>query len=1340
MSTSRERCHDTRGKSSPAVRANAVGYAKYVGRVGALAVALGVGAAVATTPGVAWADDTAPPATSDDATQPNDTDPPGPEAGPPVDGNAGDDATTTIGDTTTITTGTQTVTTIGGGTTPEVTISHSGVDTSGEDEQEEQGDEGAADTIVIEEVPPTPADTALPTAPPAAQNNAPTGPAGRDDASPPAPELMRGELEAGAGDTTPPTGGTQTARIFTIAADEDSTAQANAFQANTFSTLDTPAPPPALAPAPAPDLITSLLTIPATFINVAVNLVTAALAPIVGPGGPFENAALFGALVWIRRETNRALGNSTPILNPQQTSQDLDDREVHGTLGPPDPDGDPLTYTVPVTGDGAPVNGTVTIDQANRTWTYTPDTGYSGGDTFTVSVTDAAGGFHLHAPGQSHTATAEVSVTVAPPVDTNSPPVADGLEPSTVDEIDQFTGVVKGHLNVTDPDAGDTVTYSLANPVDPAIGVVEVNEATGAWTFTPEPEARLDVFRLQADDAVDFTVVATDGEDSIDVAASAPIDPAEAVVTDTIAVGDTPTGVAVSGDRAYVARFFDGTVTVIDTTTNTVVDTDPSTTDVVDPIRVGTQPVAVAVSGNRAYVANYGGTVSVIDTTTNRVIDTIAVGNSPAGIAVSGDRAYVANLGDGTVSVIDTTTNTVIDTDLSTPDVVDPITVGNRPAGIAVSGDRAYVTNYVDGTVSVINTTTNTVIDTDLSTPDVVDPITVGNVPQGIAVSGDRAYVNNYGDGTVSVIDTTTNTVIDTDLSTPDVVDPITVGNTPITVAVSGDRAYVTNHGDATVSVIDTTTNTVIETVPVGASPYGVAVSGDHIYVANQDGTVSVITSAHAGPELTPNEDGTFDMVLRYGGDGEFEDVVIPAAGEPGAPSYWRVVSQTYNPETGVLEAVLEPTLGAQLIAGQGQTISDYFTLQATPASSLAPATFTSFSLMAAPDTFETLDAGPSTPLPQPPGATLQVVEGAITVGDEPAGIIVTDDFVYVVHFVENGSVTVIDASDNTIVGNIPVGDSPAFATLVGDRLYVVNSSGLGSGAPSTVSVIDTTTNTLVDADAVTLEPFGLTPVASPDGTRVYIVFPNTGVYVLDTTDPDHPILVDADISTPEVDPIQLVPANTQTDIHQLGGGTLNADGTRLYVPRLHVKSTFDDQGNYVSSEYVDSHVLVVDTTTNTVIDVDNTTPELDGIVIEGISPGLGATHGNRLYMPTWDANYGLQNPGQFAPGAVSVIDMDLNEVVDADPATVAVDAIPVGSLPLNVAVSPDGSVAYVVNAYDGTITVIDTVTNKEITTFTHDSAAAGDQAFSLLAISPDGKTMYISNPRDETVTVVSIV
>ena len=85
-------------------------------------------------------------------------------------------------------------------------------------------------------------------------------------------------------------------------------------------------------------------------------------------------------------------------------------------------------------------------------------------------------------------------------------------------------------------------------------------------------------------------------------------------------------------------------------------------------ITVGTSPVAVAVtgvSGSRAYVANYyDNTVSVIDTNTNTVIKTISVGASPYNLAASpdGTRVYVANQNANTVSVIDTNTNTVVDT------------------------------------------------------------------------------------------------------------------------------------------------------------------------------------------------------------------------------------------------------------------------------------------------------------------------------------------------------------------------------------------------------------------------------------------------------------------------------------------------------------------------------------------------------------------------------------------------------------------------------------------------------------------------------------------------------
>ena len=56
MSLSSRSCVTSQQAGSGGSQASAMGYATYVGRVGALAVALGVGAAVATGCGVAWAD------------------------------------------------------------------------------------------------------------------------------------------------------------------------------------------------------------------------------------------------------------------------------------------------------------------------------------------------------------------------------------------------------------------------------------------------------------------------------------------------------------------------------------------------------------------------------------------------------------------------------------------------------------------------------------------------------------------------------------------------------------------------------------------------------------------------------------------------------------------------------------------------------------------------------------------------------------------------------------------------------------------------------------------------------------------------------------------------------------------------------------------------------------------------------------------------------------------------------------------------------------------------------------------------------------------------------------
>lgn len=270
---------------------------------------------------------------------------------------------------------------------------------------------------------------------------------------------------------------------------------------------------------------------------------------------------------------------------------------------------------------------------------------------------------------------------------------------------------------------------------------------------------------------------------------------------------------------AYVANRGDGTVSVVDTRTNAVVETVP----------VGTDPLGVAVSplGERVYVANQvmSGTVSVIDAATNTVVDTLTVGREPTGLAVKypGTKLYVANRIDKTVSVID----------LATGDELGPIDVGNNPLGVAVNpaGTPAYVVNKGSNTVSVIDTNFDEVIAT----------VDVGNDPQHVAVhpNGRWVYVTNTSNASVTVIDAASNAAATT----------IPVGTNPEGLALlpSGLRMYVANEGPDTVSVIDTSTNTVVNTIDVGTNPNDVAVTpdGTKVFVTNRAArTVSVIDVA----------------------------------------------------------------------------------------------------------------------------------------------------------------------------------------------------------------------------------------------------------------------------------------------------------------------------------------------------------------------------------------------------------------------------------------------------------------------------------------------------------------
>lgn len=132
-------------------------------------------------------------------------------------------------------------------------------------------------------------------------------------------------------------------------------------------------------------------------VDLATSFVRALLSPFAaGPPRPPSDPSGWALLAWVRRE----LFNSTPQLPdtpPPHTQSRTDDGAVRiiGNLGVTDADGDRLTYTV----IGRPHNGgTVSVDAAGN-FVYRPMNALAavgGRDTFTVAVSDEHDGLHVH--------------------------------------------------------------------------------------------------------------------------------------------------------------------------------------------------------------------------------------------------------------------------------------------------------------------------------------------------------------------------------------------------------------------------------------------------------------------------------------------------------------------------------------------------------------------------------------------------------------------------------------------------------------------------------------------------------------------------------------------------------------------------------------------------------------------------------------------------------------------------------------------------------------------------------------------------------------------------------
>ena len=182
-------------------------------------------------------------------------------------------------------------------------------------------------------------------------------------------------------------------------------------------------------------------------------------------------------------------------------------------------------------------------------------------------------------------------------------------------------------------------------------------------------------------------------------------------VTQTIAVGNSPSGIALGEGAVWVVNEDDSTVSKID----------PEYGRVTKTSRIGVRPVDVAVGAGGVWAASAGdGRVLRIDPASGNVVNTVSVGRGPAAIAVGAGAVWVANNLDGTVSRIDPESMAVTAT----------IEVGAAPAGIAVGREAVWVASEQEGSLSRIGAAENA-----------VSTISVGGRPAGVAVGADGVFV-----------------------------------------------------------------------------------------------------------------------------------------------------------------------------------------------------------------------------------------------------------------------------------------------------------------------------------------------------------------------------------------------------------------------------------------------------------------------------------------------------------------------------------------------------------------------------------------------------------------------
>jgi YVTN family beta-propeller protein len=313
------------------------------------------------------------------------------------------------------------------------------------------------------------------------------------------------------------------------------------------------------------------------------------------------------------------------------------------------------------------------------------------------------------------------------------------------------------------------------------------------------------------------------------------------------------------------------------------------------------------------------------------------------------------------------------------------------------------------------------------------------------------------------------------------------------------------------------------------------------------------------------------------------------------------------------------------------------------------------------------------------------------------------------VYVARSDSVMVINGRHH-IVGRIPV-SGPAKSLVMdadGKQLFIVDYAG-------SVLVVDTR-----DCTAQT-EWSGCASgvVVSPDGRHLYVAHSQ----VTDGEANGLISVIDIDCATT----VATVPVDGVAAL------AISPDGSRLYAV------SYDRRTYY---QYPEGWLTIIDTASHAVVETiavgacpETVTASPDGTYLYithydtcSVS-AVNLTNGSTTAVVLRDAPLAVV----FTPDSAHAYVRNVHSLTVIDTATNEADDIDTGDLPRGLRFSPDGKRAYVTNFGDGTVSVVDTITNSVATT-------VGLTGYpEAVAVSPDGERIYVGDYWSGAVAVISV-